>query len=232
MQIRFVFAALALLELTACSGGGNREDRESRNREVGGIYEPGVGGRGLIIRPGADPNKIFTEAMDLKSKGDCVNAAAQLRRVVVMGPGYENAQTALGECLTRPNVANVANEATSDYLEGIVWLRRAADAGWPEAQGRLAQIYAYGPATVRHGGEAAYWLALYDGNPGKSRIGFVPLEVSALDGVKKRLSGAELEDGAKRAALWQRKVWMPPAPSSAESGNGPGPRARPERRRN
>ena len=229
MQVRFVFAAIALVGLAACGGGGDRDDRESRNREVGGIYEPGVGGRGLIIRPGADPNKIFTEAMDMKAKGDCAKAAVGLRRVVVMGPGYENAQTALGECLTQ---ADTSAESTSDYLEGIVWLRRAADAGWPEAQGRLAQIYAFGPANVRNGGEAAYWFALYDTNPSKSRIGFVPLDTTAVAAIKKALSANELEDGVRRAALWQRKVWLPPAPPNAMDGEGPGPQARPGRRRN
>lgn len=226
MQVRFVFAAIALFGLTACGGGGDRDDRESRDREVGGIYEPGVGGRGLIIRPGADPNKIFTQAMDLKTKDDCTKAAVQLRRVVMMGPGYENAQTALGECLTQ---TETGLESTSDYLEGIVWLRRAADAGWPEAQGRLAQLYAFGPSSVHNGGEAAYWFALYDTNPSKSRIGFVPLDATAVAAVKKTLSPAELNDGAKRAALWQRKVWLPPAPSNAD--DSPGAHARPGRRR-
>ena len=167
--------------------------------------------------------------MDMKAKGDCAKAAVGLRRVVVMGPGYENAQTALGECLTQ---ADTSAESTSDYLEGIVWLRRAADAGWPEAQGRLAQIYAFGPANVRNGGEAAYWFALYDTNPSKSRIGFVPLDTTAVAAIKKALSANELEDGVRRAALWQRKVWLPPAPPNAMDGEGPGPQARPGRRRN
>ena len=228
MQVRSVFAAIALFGLAAC-GGGDRENRETRDREVGGIYEPGLNGHGMIIRPGADPNKIFTEAMDLKTKGDCTRAAIQFRRVVMMGPGYENAQTALGECLTQ---SGEGTEPTSDYLEGIVWLRRAADAGWPEAQGRLAQVYAFGPGPVRNGGEAAYWLALYDTNPGKSRIGFMPLDVTALATVKTALSAAEIADGARRAALWQRKVWLPPAPANADSPNTPGAHARPERRRN
>jgi len=225
MQVRFVFAAIALFGLAACGGGEERPGREDP-RDVGGIYEPGVGGRGMLIRPGADPNKIFTEAMDLKAKGDCAHAAVQLRRVVMMGPGYENAQTALGECLTQ---ISEGAEATSDYLEGIVWLRRAADAGWPEAQGRLAQVYAFGPGAVRNSAEAAYWLALYDGNPGKLRVGFTALDVTALDTVKKALSAAEIADGARRATAWQRKVWLPPA--IAEGAQPPGGiRARRERR--
>ena len=228
MQVRFVFAAIALFGLSACGGGGDRDDRESRNREVGGIYEPGVGGRGLIIRPGADPNKIFTEAMDLKTKGDCTKAAVQLRRVVLMGPGYENAQTALGECLTQ---TNTSAESTSDYLEGIVWLRRAADAGWPEAQGRLAQVYAFGPPSVHNAPEAAYWLTLYDTNPSKSRIGFTPLDETALAAVRKSLSAVEVEDGARRAAQWQRKVWLPPAQPAMDAADSPGPHARPGRSR-
>ncbi len=223
MQIRLVFTAVALVGLTAC-GGGDRQDRGDGGRDVGGIYEPGVGGRGLIVRPGADPNKIFTEAMDLKTKGDCAKAAIQLRRVVMMGPGYENAQTALGECLTQ---TDAGAEASSDYLEGTVWLRRAADAGWPEAQGRLAQIYSFGPASVRNGTEAAYWLALYNANPSKSRIGFVALDTTALDAVRKTLSTAEVEDGTRRAALWQRHVWLPTQSTADDSG----PRVRPGRHR-
>ncbi len=224
MQVRIAFAAIALLGLASCGGG----DRETRGRDMGGVYEPGVDGRGMMIRAGTDPNKVFSDAMDLKSKGDCVRAAVQFRRVVSMGPGYENAQTALGECLTQ---TTDGQEASSDYLEGVVWLRRAADAGWPEAQGRLAQTYALGPTSVRNTAEAAYWLALYDVNPGKSRIGFVALDATAIAAVRKSLSATELDSGVSRAAQWQRKVWMPPAtPTAGEAQDANGPHARRGRR--
>ncbi|MSO73307.1 MAG: sel1 repeat family protein [Rhodospirillaceae bacterium] len=216
MLVRACAAAVATLIVAGCTSDG-----ELRDDANAALYEPGLGGRGTIIRPGGDPNAIFGAGMDLKAKGDCAGAAVKLRLVANMGPGYENAQTALGECLTN---SGAPGSPTADFYEGMTWLRRAADAGWPEAQGRLAQIHALGPSAIRNGEEAGYWMALYDANATKSRLGFTPMEAQTLSTIRDAISAADRVSGEKRAAQWQRKVWLPPVqPKNAQTG-GPGAR--------
>jgi hypothetical protein len=209
MRARFVAAIVMAGVLAACGSS----DREQRDDAQTAIYEPGLGGRGTLIRPGVDPNAIYSSAMDLKAKGDCASATAKLRPIANLGPGYENAQAALGECLTQTNDQKPdQKEVPSDYLEGLAWLRRAADAGWPEAQGRLALLYAFGPGTLHNGEEAAYWLALYDANGNKARVSFVPMDAPTLKRVRDALTEEEKSVGDQRATQWQRRVWIPPPP--------------------
>jgi hypothetical protein len=191
------------LTLAACgSDGPPRPD--SRQAE---IYMNGLGGRGVAVRPGTDINAVYAEAIGLKDRGDCAAATPKLRMVANMGVGYENAQTALGECLLQ---VTAISELSADYLEGLTWLRRAGDAGWPEAQFRLATAHALGPTVIRNEDEAAYWFALYNTNTGKSRVGFISPSGAQIAAVDTALSPAAKAAGKTRAATWQRKVWIPP----------------------
>ena len=215
------FAILALLAVSACDGSRNARERDAS------VAIAGIDGRVTIIRPGQDTNAAYSEGLDLKNQGNCAAAALKLRPIAGMGPGYENAQTALGACLLEGSAKSL--ELSSDYLEGLTWLRRAADAGWPEAQGKLATAHAFGPATIRNGEEAAYWLTLYVANPSKSRIGFAPLAETDVAAIATALTPAQKEVGARRAALWQRKVWLPQVQPPTASGAERGPSGREQR---
>ena len=186
---------LAAVALSAC--GGRRDPEAERGMIVGQRAD----GSMLAVRPGRDPNAAYIQASELKAKGDCAGAIALLRPVAQLGPGYENAQTALGECL-------IAHEPERE--EGTTWLTRAADAGWPEAQAALAGYFG-APSPSRNAEEAAYWLALYDSNPSKARIGFRAPDAVLLNAVRNMLTDAEKAAGARRAAAWQAKLWLPPA---------------------
>ena len=208
------FAAIgALFAVCACSSDPSSPDRG--DRAGGGIAIAGIDGRVAIIRPGQDANAAFSQGLDLKAQGNCAGAIIKLRPVANLGPGYENAQTALAACLLDSGARD--QDLSSDYLEGLTWLRRAADTGWPEAQGLLARAHAFGPRAIRNNAEAAYWLALYQTNPSKSRIGFTPLAAADMEAVDKALTQDEKSAGAARALQWQRKVWLPPVPEP----NGP-----------
>ena len=220
---RAAFLAAALLTLTACGSDGDPRDRGDRGGRDGGIAIAGIDGRISVIRPGQDANAAYSKALDLKAKGDCAGAITKLRPVANLGPGYENAQTALGVCLLQD--AAKEKELSSDYLEGLTWLRRAGDAGWPEAQGALALSHAFGPAAIRNGEEAAYWMTLYETNAGKSHIGFSPIPAADVAAVEKSLTPQDRAAGVKRAQAWQRRVWLPPATSFG----GPGPESDSER---
>jgi len=174
---------------------------------------PTSGGE-AIARRGPGTNAAFSAALQMKAQGDCAQAALHLRPIANLGPGYENAQTALGECLLK---IGGNTELTPDYLEGMTWLRRAGDAGWPEAQIALAEVHALGPMPVRNTPEAAYWLALYKDNTNKSRIGFVAPPDGTVEKIDATLSTADRAAGVQRAATWQRKAWIPPARPQRET---------------
>jgi hypothetical protein len=218
--------AAAVLALASCGGGRSPYDRGDRD---GGIAIAGMDGRVSVIRPGRDANAAYTEGLDLKTKGDCAGAITKLRPVANIGPGYENAQTALGLCLT--TTAAQDTELSSDYLEGLTWLRRAGDAGWPEAQGELARVHAFGPAAIRNGAEAAFWLTLYQTNASKMRIGFIPIPTADEAAVEMSLSVADRTAGTERARKWVRNVWLPPAPPEGAPGLGSGRNPRMQERR-
>ena len=209
---RVVLACLAVLAVSACSGSSRVPSRDA------GVAIAGIDGRVTVIRPGQDTNAAYSQGLDLKNQGNCPAAVLKLRPVANMGPGYENAQTALGSCLLDTGAKN--GELSADYLDGLTWLRRAADAGWPEAQGALATAHAFGPVAIRNGEEAAYWLALYETNPRKSRVGFAPMTAADADAIDKALTAAQKTAGAVRAAQWQRQVWLPPIQQLPAGGPG------------
>ncbi len=180
-----------------------------------------------MLRLDKDPNAAYAQGIDLKNRGDCPKAIEKLRPVANMGPGYANAQTALGTCLL--TVGNKGGELTKDFDDGLIWLQRAADSGWPEAQGALARVHLIGPPSVRNGPEAAYWLTLYEVNPGRVRMGFVAISDAEVTAMEKAISPADKAAGVQRAQAWRRQIWLPPpqeegkGPEAGGKGKGPPP---------
>lgn len=208
-----VCAILAATALAGCGGGGRGPgergpgERGPEREDNGMIVNERPDGTRIGVRSGRDPNRAYIEATEFKAKGDCASVVKLVRPVANLGPGYENAQTLLGECLLGQ---------ADGRDEGMMWLTRAADAGWPEAQALLASTYG-AEAPARDALEAAYWLALYDSNPSKARVGFRAPDPRGLDALRASLSDADKAAGARRAATWQSKLWLPPA-----DAEGPG----------
>jgi hypothetical protein len=169
----------------------------------------------------------YVRAVELQNQGDCAKASRLLYRVAMQGVGYEDAQRRLGEC----TIATANGEQTR-YMDGIVWLRRAAEAGWPEAQGSLAYEYATG--LMIDPVEAARWLTLYENNPRIKRLGFTPLPPDKLARIRARITPEQLAKGQANAATFVPVTWAPPAAAKrsavedlkeGEDGkSGPGPR--------
>ena len=80
----------------------------------------------VLAREGFSPVERLGEITVVVDAKGYKAAALKLRLPANIGPGYENAQTALGDCLLK--IAGTS-DLSSDYLEGLTWLRRAADAG-------------------------------------------------------------------------------------------------------
>ena len=211
-----LFAAAALaLAVAGCGGDGGRGGPVER--EAASISQ-GIAGAGMgPMRPGPRANAAYVEGLELRKNGDCKAALDKVRPVASLGPGYEGAQYALGDCALK--LAADAN--ASEYHEGLMWLLRAGDGGWTEAQGRLAEVYAIGPAGGRNPDEAAYWLALYKMGAQMPRFGFEPMPPQALAAVDGVLNPAQRDAGARRAATWQKKTWIPPKTAPTAPPGGP-----------
>lgn len=212
---RLIALAAVAAALTACGGGGRGGPAEREARSISqGIAGPGAG----PMRPGPRANAAYVEGLELRKKGECKAALDKVRPVANLGPGYEGAQYALGDCA----IKLAADANASEYHEGLMWLLRAADGGWTEAQGRLAEVYAIGPAGGRNPDEAAYWLAVYKMGAQMPRFGFEAMAPQTLAAVDAALTPAQRTAGAKRAAGWQKKTWIPPqaAPAGPEGPEG------------
>ncbi len=149
-------------------------------------------------------SNAYVRAVQMHNAGDCAGASKLLYRVAVQGSGYEDAQRRLGEC----NIVLAGGDRTK-YMDGIVWLRRAAEAGWPEAQGALAYEYAAG--IMADPIEAAKWLTLYDKNPKTKRLGFTPTSPEKLTRARLKITPEQWEKGREAAASFVPVVWVPPA---------------------
>jgi hypothetical protein len=152
----------------------------------------------------------YVRAVELQGKGDCEKASKLLYRVAMQGAGYEDAQRRLGEC----TIAMAGSDRTR-YMDGIVWLRRAAEAGWPEAQGSLAYEYATG--LMADPVEAARWLTLYENNPRMKRLGFTPMPATKIAGIRARITPEQMAQGEAAAATFIPVAWAPPAAAKRDA---------------
>ncbi len=190
--------------VTACSS--------SPGPRAGGPPSRGNGG------PGIDQlNQAYLKGVDLHRSGNCSAAIRRLYPVAMAGAGFEDAQRHLGECLT-----STAADNQTQYLEGLLWLRRSAEAGWPEAQGALAVEYVEGPVPDLR--EAALWLALYNRNPRRSRPAFTPLPTEVLARLDAAIAEDLIQAGQKAADGFKIVVWKAPkglSPSRASNSRRP-----------
>ena len=183
-----VFVALAILTATlaACSSGSDRMD--SRGNVSPRNLPDERPQRNLL-----NPAQAYTQAIAQKEAGDCETAAPMLKRLADRGPGYENAQLALGQCLM-----TLAEDNDTDRLAALLWTRRAADGGWPEAQVDLVVLYGNDPLFEDYE-DALYWLAVYDNNPRKARIGYTPPPEGLLEAVRNRATESEWAAAQEKA---------------------------------
>jgi len=196
-----VVTLLVSMVLASCGG-----ERRGPDRREAGQFSRDLGAGPQQVRSGPSANEAYVSGINARTEGNCALAIDILRPVANLGPGYEGAQFALGDCLVRTAPTTTATA----FADGMTWLIRAADAGWAEAQGRLAEIYAIGANEMRNLDEAAYWISLYRLNAQKARIGFQPLPDATEKAIMAALSPAQLDQGKQRALLWQRTAWLPP----------------------
>lgn len=159
-------------------------------------------------------SRLYSQALDLKSDGDCDKAIPLFHRLAMRGQGFELAQYHLADCLlmTAPSSAT-----DTSWLEALLWMRRAAEAGAPEAQGRLAALYAIGPENARNLVEAAMWYHLFQVNPARKKPGFSSrMSETEKTRIETAIGAKAMQDGKNRAANFSRIYWTPPGSPKAQ----------------
>lgn len=178
--------ALAALFLASCNAGGGGHRRDADGNLVPTARE-------------LDPASTFySDIVEQAEKGNCAETLPALTCFSWRGHGYEGAQTMLGQCLIRGGKAG----------EGVTWLKRAADAGWPDAQKILARLYLDGKGVPQDNTEAGLWAGLYAKNPSLLSLGVQP-DTKLAEKIREALSADERTEARRRAGNWSPAYWQP-----------------------
>lgn len=183
------------LALAACGGSGDGRQRDSQGKII-----PNIGD--------LDPaGTLYSNTISQADAGNCSpDNISVLTCFSYRGHGYEGAQTSLGQCLLRGGKTD----------EGLTWLKRAANAGWPDAQKLLARIYLDGKLAGRDNVEAATWNSLYLRNPSLLSLGVRP-EGDISEKLKTVLSAEERSAADRRVSAWVPSYWEPKQALSSET---------------
>ena len=191
---QLIVLALAASFLVGCSGKPDRPggpDRQSAGDRLTAMY---------------------ARAQRLTAEGRCGEVEDLLFYLAMQGRGFEDTQTWLGNCILASLPADTITTGqtpSARLLEGLLWLRRAAEAGRPEAQVALAGLYLEGPVMMRDPYEAAMWLALYERNMAKIRLDFAPPPDDEIDRLTALLTPEQRVAGQARADGWTPIYWRP-----------------------
>lgn len=180
-----MLATLSSFFLASCGGGGHRR---------------GDDGSVIPTARELDPASThYSDTMDLANAGDCNDEVISvLTCYAYRGHGYEGAQTALGQCLIK----------TKKIENGLIWLKRAANAGWPDAQKALTQTYLEGDGVQHDNVEAGKWGLLYMKNPSLLSLGVQP-DKKVIDKLRSHLNQSETFVAQSQASNWIAQYWQP-----------------------
>ena len=178
-----IFCAVAV-GITACSGGATRK-RDSEGRIIPTLAEQDPSGT------------LYARAISNAVSGDCNDDTMNvLTCFAYRGHGYEGAQTALGQCLL----------SSGNTAEGAEWIRRAANAGWADAQKQLALLYRHGEGVGQDAVEGAKWARLYGRNARLLALGIQP-DRSVVEEFRGILTAEENARSEQLAMNWVPSYW-------------------------
>lgn len=112
------------------------------------------------------------------------------------GHGFEGAQGALGRCMIQ----------SGKQEEGLAWMKRAANAGWPDTQKALAKLYAEGKDIPGSDLEAMFWTNLYVRNPQLLSLGVQP-DMALAQRLRSNVDVNTQAEATRRANGWTPSFW-------------------------
>lgn len=153
----------------------------------------------------------YWDGFILKHEGNCLEAIGKLQPIAKRGFGFEDAQTALGECYldkaglsgnggTPPTRGALADNR--DFKYGLKWISNAANAGHFGAQAVMVNLYAVGLGPDEDNLEAAKWAHLYLTNPQRLNLGAPVVVADSLAILQGQMAKDEWLLGKERARIW------------------------------
>ena len=153
----------------------------------------------------------YWDGFILKHQGNCQDAITKLKPLAERGFGYEDAQTALGECYLQ--LAGMDADggsaphrdkmfAITEFQSGLDWISKASRAGHFEAQAVMIALYAAGLGPDEDKIEAAKWAHLYLTNPSRLNLGAPIAAVVSIDQIKGSMDKETWLIGKQRARNW------------------------------
>ena len=147
----------------------------------------------------------------LKHEGNCEEAIVRLKPLAERGFGFEDAQTALGECYLQ--LAGLGTDGglvpgrdkmftIAEFKLGLDWISRASLAGHFKAQAVLIALYAAGLGPDRDKIEAAKWVHLYLTNPTRLNLGAPITAGVSIDQIRGSMEEKSWLLGKQRARDW------------------------------
>jgi hypothetical protein len=153
----------------------------------------------------------YWEGFILKHDGNCTEAIVKLAPLAKRGFGYEDAQTALGECYLQlagldTNAGSAPDRAAmfaqAEFQSALEWIGKAARAGHFRAQAVMIALYAVGLGPDEDAIEGAKWAHLYLTNPSRLNLGAPIDAVVSIDQIKQSMDNESWLIGKQRARNW------------------------------
>jgi len=178
--------AVTCLALTSCGQVG------ARPRDADGHVMPTLAE--------LDPSSsLYAAAVNKAGAGDC---RPEILDVITCfawrGHGYEGAQTTLGQCDLK----------NGNKAEGVEWIKRAANAGWADAQLIMSRVYFEGTYAPKDLVQAAHWNLLYRRNPALMSLGAQPDDTVSTQ-IASELTVAERDQALQSSSAWRPTYWSP-----------------------
>lgn len=167
----------------------------------------------------AAQNAPYWDGFILKHNGKCNEAIVKLTPLARLGVGYEDAQTALGEChlqlagfdiKTAQPPTRAALAENQNYQTGLAWIGVAANAGHFEAQGLMVSLYAAGLGPSIKPIDGALWAHLYLTNPSRLNLGVPILASASIEHLEANISSDIWLRGKQKARRWVPQYALPP----------------------
>lgn len=223
MIARLFFTLLIFTAVAACASPG-------RDGPGGGEGGPGEG-RTIGVNM---PSALLAKARETQAQAGCAKAAPTYRVVASFGAGYEIAQYELGACLMEMEGGSEIETALFRE-EGMLWLNRAAYAGNPRAQLKLAEILS---GALQHSRahvsadpqRAMVWSVVYEQNGARETFGLKPVGPVVTAHLQSVLSTEAIAAARAEAKEFQKielAEFTPPAQARSRQQRGGQSRQRP-----
>ena len=153
----------------------------------------------------------YWDGFILKHQGNCAEAIIKLEPVANRGFGFEDAQTALGECYLQLAGLDVAGGSAPDrkaiidkpnFTTALEWISKAARAGHFGAQAVMVSLYAAGLGPDDDMIEGAKWAHLYLTNPSRLNLGAPIAAIVSIDQLRESMDKTSWLIGKERARDW------------------------------